>query len=94
MLYPASVFDAASFSAELAVLCTVPTYFFPLSLSPHTHTHRVMHTHKLCLSLPLALRQGFDGSIVTVLGSEHSDGEEEREMATGGKKGWYEGEDR
>lgn len=70
-----------------------PTSFLYLSLLA-SFTHTVMHTHKLCLSLPLALRQGFDGSIVTVLGSEHSDGEEEREMAMGGKKGWYEGEDR
>lgn len=60
--------------------------FSSLSLSPSL-SHIQSRTHKLCLSLPLALRHGFDGSIVTVLGSEHSDEEEEREIATGGRKG-------
>lgn len=56
-------------------------------------SHTQSGTYKLCLSLPVALRHGVDGSIVTVLGSERSDRGRE-EDGDGGAKEWYEREDR
>ena len=85
-LFVCLLLDAASFTAELAVLCSLlykTTFSLSLSLSRKTQSR----THKLCLSPLLALRHGFDGSVVTVLGSEHSDREEEREMVMGERMG-------
>ena len=69
----------------------------PPSPSPRI-SHKRNHAHtNFCLSLPLALRHSSDGSIVTVLGSERTDGEGERERGRwrwGERRGWHEGEDR
>lgn len=51
-------------------------------------TNTIVCAHSV---LPLALRHGFDRSILTVLGLERSDGAGDGD---GGERRWYEGEDR
>lgn len=62
------------------------TFSLPLSLSS-SPANTITRIHKLCRALPLALRQAFDGSVVTVLGLEQWQGVGEGDGNGGAKKG-------